>query len=117
MKREDLAQLLDGASYAGAACRHALQDGAEFILWHGTAPADRMVPAYERRAARALADGVPTLGFTEALDGLRRAGRQDLLLGQVTLVDPPYLFMVFLAADAAALVACVGIGQRAGRDG
>jgi hypothetical protein len=118
MDRDGVARLLTGTSYTATACRYALQDGADFILWQGTAPADRMVPAYERREARALADGVPTLGFPEALEGLRRAGCQQVQLGQVTLADPPYLFMIFLAGDPTALVACVGIDQRlaAGRD-
>jgi hypothetical protein len=114
MDRDGLAQVLTDAGHAATACRSALKEGAEFILWQGVVPADRMVSAYERREARALADGVPTLGFPEALDRLRRAGRQKLQLGQVTMVDPPYLFMIFLTGDPTALVACVGIDQKAG---
>jgi len=116
MDRDGLAQVLTNAGHAATACRSALQDGAELILWQGVVPADRMVLAYERREARALADGVPTLGFPEALDRLRRAGHQELQLGQVTAVDPPYLFMIFLTGDPTALVACVGIDQQVGND-
>jgi len=112
MDRDGLADVLTHAGHAAAACRSALQQGAELILWQGVVPADRMVSAYERRQARALADGVPTLGFSEALDRLRGAGRGALQLGQVTTADPPYVFMIFLAGDT--LVACVGIDKRAG---
>jgi hypothetical protein len=111
MDRDGLAQVLTDAGHAATACRSALHEGAELILWKGRVPADRMVPAYERRQARALADGVRTIGFPEALDGLRRAGHQELRLGQVTVVDPPYVFMLFLTGDPTALVACVGIDQ------
>jgi hypothetical protein len=116
MDRDGLARMLTDAGHAATACRSALQEGADLILWQGVVPADRMVSAYERRQARALADGVPTLGFPEALNRLRHAGRQELQLGQVTMADPPYLFMIFLTGDPIALVACVGIDQHVGTD-
>jgi hypothetical protein len=109
VERNQLAELLEGPGYASSACRHALLDGARFLLWDGLMPADRMVPAYERKEALAAAEGTATLGFPEALVALRAAGSQKLRLGQVTLADPPYKFMVFLSDDPDTVVACLGV--------
>jgi hypothetical protein len=109
VERNQLAELLDGPGYASSACRHALLDGARFLVWEGATPADRMVPAYERREALAAASGTATLGFPDALVALRAAGNQLLRLGQVTLANPPYRFMVFLSGDPDAVVACLGV--------
>jgi len=109
MERNQLAELLDGPGYADCACRHALLHGAAFLVWKGSAAADRMVPAYERRRRRAAAEGMATLGFPEALLVLRALGTQQVRLGQVTLLDNTYRFMLFLAADLSAVVACLGI--------
>jgi hypothetical protein len=113
VNRDDLAELLLGEGAAATACSSALQDGAELILWQGTAPADRMLAAYRRRHQRALADAAPTVGFPEALERLGRAGADSVRLGQVTANDPDYLYMVFLTEDPPALVACVGIARPA----
>lgn len=109
VERNQLAELLEGPSYASSACRHALLDGARFLLWEGSTPADRMVPAYERKEALAAAEGTATLGFSEALVALRAAGTKQLRLGQVTLANPPYRFMVFLSDDPESVVACLGV--------
>jgi hypothetical protein len=118
VERNELAQLLDTSTYAWGtyawgACRHALLDGAPFILWDGSVPASRLLPAYERREMRTVADGIATVGFAEAVASLRSAGNQPVRLGQVTVADPPYLFMLFLAGDESAVVACLGIDQTA----
>ncbi len=109
VERVRLAELLDTPSYASSACRYALLDGARFVVWDSSGPADRMVPAYERRGALAAAAGTSTLGFPEALAALRAAGSQHLRLGTVTLAQPPYRFTVFLADDPEIVVACLGI--------
>ncbi len=109
MERNQLATLLEGPGYASSACRHALLDGARFVVWDNAGPADRMVEAYERRAVSAAAAGTSTLGFAEALAALRAAGGQQVRLGTVTLADPSYRFTVFLAVDPEAVVACLGI--------
>jgi hypothetical protein len=111
MDQERLTQLLDGSTEAGSACRAALLDGAELILWEGSAPADRMLAAYRRRHAHVLADAVESIGFNEALDDLQRAGTSQLNLGQVTVADPAYVYMLFLIATPPALVACLGISR------
>jgi hypothetical protein len=114
VERNELAQLLDTPTYAWGACRHALLDGAAYTVWEGSVPASRLLPAYERRAMRTVADGIPTIGFADAVASLRRIGNQPVWLGQVTVADPPYLFMLFLTDEASAVVACLGIDQ-AGR--
>jgi hypothetical protein len=109
MERDQLVELLNGPGGAGIACRQALLDGATFLVWKGCAAADRMVPAYERRQRHAVAEGVATLGLPEALVALRAMGTEQLRLGQVTLLDNTYSFMLFLAADLSVVVACLGI--------
>jgi hypothetical protein len=111
VNREVVADLLVGEGVAASACSSALRDGAEFILWEGSAPADRMLAAYRRRHQRALADAAPTVGFPEALERLGRAGADTLVLGQVSANDPDYLYMIFLTENPPALVACVGIAR------
>ena len=110
MERDHLAHLLDRTDHASTACRTALLSGADFVLWDGSTPASRMVPAYERRQAQTTASGAATLGLDEALATLREAGVTGIRLGQVTLSDPPYVFMVFLAGDPASVIACFGVG-------
>jgi hypothetical protein len=111
MDQQRLTQLLDGTSEAGSACRCALLDGAELILWQGSAPADRMLAAYRRRRTQAVTDAVDSVGFDQALDDLRRAGTSQLNLGQVTAAHPAYTYMVFMTYDPPALVACLGIAR------
>ena len=111
MEQERLAQLLDGSTEAGSACRAALLDGAELILWEGSAPADRMLAAYRRRHAHVVAQSVESVGFTEALDDLQRAGTRQLSLGQVTVTDPAYVYMLFLTGTPPEVVACLGIAK------
>jgi hypothetical protein len=111
MERDQLAKLLDQTDGTARACRAALLDGADYKLWEGTTPASRMVPAYERRQTQTIASGASTMGFADALVTLRGAGVADIRLGQVTAVNPPYVFMVFLAEDSTSVVGCFGIGQ------
>jgi hypothetical protein len=108
MQRDELAHLLDGGGNASQACRTALLGGADLTLWDDAAPAARMVPAYERRHAQTISAGAETLGFPEALTALRDAGARPVRLGRVTSADTPYVFMIFLAAEPASVVACFG---------
>lgn len=108
MQRDELTHLLDGGGNASQACRTALLSGADLTLWDDAAPAARIVPAYERRHARTISTGAKTLGFPEALTALRGAGGRAIRLGKVTSADPPYVFMVFLAAEPASVIACFG---------
>ena len=109
MTRDELAELLETPGYAASACRHALLDGARFVVWENSGPANQMVPAYERQEALAAGSGTASIGFSEALTALRAAGAQLVRLGTVTIAQPPYRFTVFLASDPQAVVACLGI--------
>jgi hypothetical protein len=112
VERNQLAQMLDASGNASGACRDAVLGGAGFIVWDGTVPASRLLPAYERREVRTVAEGTPTIGFAEAVASLRRLGTEPVRLGQVTVADPPYVFMVFFGGDASTVVACLGIDQK-----
>src|SRR5690242_8505774 len=111
MDQERITQLLDGSTEAASACRTALIEGADLILWQGSAPADRMLAAYRRRHAQILADAVDSIGFTEALDDLQRAGTRQLCLGQVTVTYPAYIYMLFMTNDPPKLIACLGVAR------
>jgi len=111
MDQERLTQILADTNEAGSACRAALLNGAELILWRGSAPADRMLAAYRRRHAQILANATGSIGFTEALDQLARAGTRDLNLGQVTAAHPAYVYMIFTTNEPPRLIACVGIAR------
>jgi hypothetical protein len=111
MNQVRITQLLRNGSQAAAACRAALIDGAELILWQGSAPADRMLAAYRRRHALVMADAIDSIGFTEALDDLQRAGIRELHLGQVTVAFPSYVYTLFLINDPPELVACLGVAR------
>ena len=113
MERDRLTQLLDGPGDAVRACRTALIDGAELTSWGDPAPASRMLPAYERRHAQSIASGATTVGFDEALSGLRHAGAQSVSLCQVTVSQPPSVFMVFLGGEPVTVIACFGVQRGA----
>jgi hypothetical protein len=110
-----LTQLLDGPGDAARACRSALLDGAELTSWGDPTPASRMLPTYERRQAQSIASGATTVGLAEALCCLRDAGAKSVSLCQVTVNEPPYVFMVFVTDEPARVVACFGIQQRVSR--
>jgi hypothetical protein len=111
MDQAGITQLLDNGTPAAAACRAALIDGADLILWQGSAPADRMLAAYRRRHASIMADGIDSVGFIEALDDLHRAGTRELQLGQVAVATPAYVYMLFMTNDPPQLVACLGVAR------
>lgn len=113
VERDRLAELLDTSGYASSACRHALLDGADFTVWDDSVPASKMLPAYERRERHTLAEDIPTLGFAAAIADLRSMGNRPVQVGQVKIVDPPYVFMLFLDAEGTSVVACFGVDQRA----
>jgi hypothetical protein len=70
-----------------------------------------LVALYARRDSHTRQQGIPTLGFTRAVDDLRAHGEDLVRLGAVDLDDPPYHFQLFLNADATAVVACLGVDQ------
>jgi hypothetical protein len=113
MERDALANLLDHTSSTATAtaCRTALLAGAELRIWGGGAPADQMLPAYQRRQVATASAGTATIGFPEALAALRHAGSQRVHLAQVTTTEPEYLYLVFLAGEPMTVIACIRIDK------
>lgn len=115
MEREELIALLAEESPVTTACREALARGAAFRIWDGafgSVPANNLAATYGVRRVHTRERGIPTLGFAEAVETLRALGEQPVRLGGVTQLDPPYYFQLFLTADAASVLACIGVDQR-----
>ncbi|MEV0427740.1 hypothetical protein [Micromonospora sp. NPDC050495] len=115
MKREELISLLAGESPANKACREALERGASFRVWdgaHGLVPANNLASTYRARESITRNRGIPTLGFALAVETLHALGEQPVRLGGVTQPDPPYYFQLFLTADVASVLACIGVDQK-----
>jgi hypothetical protein len=109
--RDRLAQLLDRDGETFAACRRAVLAGARFWATERTQPASALVALYARHDRPTRRRGIPTLGFTQAVDDLRARGDDPVRVGAVDIEDPPYHFQLFLNEDATAVVACLGVDQ------
>ncbi|MEU8329368.1 hypothetical protein [Micromonospora sp. NPDC048839] len=112
MEREELISLLAGQGPVTEACRQALEQGASFNIWDGLVPASNLAPTYRVREAITRDRGITTLGFAAAVETLHALGEQPVRIGRVTQLDPPYHFQLFLAADAASVLACIGVDQQ-----
>ncbi|MEU8801275.1 hypothetical protein [Spirillospora sp. NPDC048819] len=111
MERETLAALLVGDQDAYSACREALLTGAEPSASSGLVPVSDLIATYAAREAITRENGIPTLGFAVALRSLRTCELEEVLLWWVTQLEPAYLFLLFLSADEARVVACIGVSQ------
>jgi hypothetical protein len=112
MRRADLITLLAGAGPAETACRQALQGNAEYVVYAERFAAEQLANSYDRRHRAMERVGTPTVGFPEAVAALRAHTPGDVLLGSVTVDDPPIHFQIFLTTAADKLVACLGVDQR-----
>jgi hypothetical protein len=115
VKRQDLISLLASESPVNKACRKALEQRASFRIYDGATglvPASNLAPTYRVREAHTRERGIPTLGFPAAVETLQALGEEPVRLGGVTQLDPPYYFQLFLAADAASVLACIGVDQQ-----
>lgn len=115
MERDQLVRLLDNRGEAFIACREALASGARFWVSGVDQPVSALVRTYARRDSRTRAAGVPTLGFSAAVDALRNWGEQMIRIGAVDAEDPPYHFQVFLDQALTAVMACLGVEQSRNR--
>jgi hypothetical protein len=113
MRRDDLITLLAGAGPAETACRQALQErNAEYVVYAERMAAEQLANSYARRQRAMERTGTPTVGFPEAVQALRAYTPGEVLLGSVTLHDPPIHFQLFLTPDADKVLACLGVDQR-----
>jgi hypothetical protein len=112
MRRSELITLLAGAGPAETACRQALRGNAEFVVYAERIAAEQLANSYARRHRAMERTGTPTVGFPEAVAALRAHMPGEVLLGSVTIDDPPIHFQLFLTPAADKLVACLGVDQR-----
>jgi hypothetical protein len=113
MRRDELITLLAGAGPAETACRQALiVHHAEYVVYAERMAAEQLANSYARRQRAMERVGTPIVGFDTAVAALRAHAPGEVLLGSVTLDEPPIHFQLFLTPDAGKLLACVGIDQR-----
>ncbi|MEV4535000.1 hypothetical protein AB0J82_14330 [Asanoa sp. NPDC049518] len=111
MERAELISLLADEAPAQRACRAALEGGAIFHVQPGDGiPANELAPSYRVREAHIRKVGIPSVGFAEAVETLAALEERPVLVGSVAQEASPRSFVVFLAADATAVLACIGVG-------
>ncbi|WP_327301712.1 hypothetical protein [Streptomyces goshikiensis] len=110
MERDELRQAFTVESTVNSQAKSALAAGAPFEIWPGRMPAARLHHTYARRLRRLQKLERPSLGFEEAVASLAKIGNQELLVG---FIDDRkrggYRFIVFLSADLARVIACIGL--------
>jgi hypothetical protein len=113
MERDALMALLAHAvaTPTTAACRTALLSGADLALWGGGAPANQMLPTYQRRQIATTSAGAATTGFPEALAALRQAGSERVHIAQVTTFERACRYLVSLSGEPMTVIAGIGIDE------
>ena len=111
MDRGLLAQLLGGENEAFTACRRFVVAGARLWVSDQAQPASEFARTYQRRASHIELVGIPTLGFSVAVQALHQYGEQPVRLGAVDVDDPPYHFQLFLNEELTSVIACLGVDQ------
>lgn len=111
MRRGDVETFLDDAGTAGEACKTALHLGAELTVRDKHAPAFGMWMTYRFRYTLMQDDDISTIGSETGLKRLVDYGHRPIRLGRVRLNVPRCSFLLFLVADEARLVACIGHGD------
>jgi hypothetical protein len=112
--RTRLAELLDKDGAAFARCREAVLSGAPFSVSESSQPAAQFEEIYAGREAHTRSIGLPTVGFADALRGLRAHGDRPVHVGGVDVADPPYHFVFFLDEELTTAVGCIGVDQHKG---
>jgi hypothetical protein len=103
MERQQLAYMLEKDEAAFAACRRTVLAGARFWIAEQSQPASTLVSIYDYRDRHTQRQGVPTFGFTHAVDQLRAWQDGLVRIGAVDQDEPPYHFQLFLNEAATAL--------------
>ncbi|MFI6090579.1 hypothetical protein [Streptomyces sp. NPDC051218] len=76
-------------------------------------PADRLANIYRTRLRHTQRRGQPTLALAATVNLLLAAEEELLHIGQINAADASWTFMLFLNADATAVVACTAVARRA----
>ncbi|MFI6850068.1 hypothetical protein OG535_39840 [Kitasatospora sp. NBC_00085] len=111
MTRDDLAEMLADQTPACGPARDALLSGGTFDVWDGLIPASRHFGTYSFRLRNTQRRGVATLGLTETLGILERAGEEPLRIGRIRTADGAWAFMLFFNAEATTVLACARGGR------
>ncbi|GAA3954282.1 hypothetical protein GCM10023085_40970 [Actinomadura viridis] len=111
MDPENLVALLDRDEDAYIACRAALVNGAALETSARPVPVPDLIPTYTVREANTRENGIPTLGFADALHDLQACELGEVLLWSVEQRDPAYYFLLFVSPNEQAVIACIGVSQ------
>ncbi|MFG2165569.1 hypothetical protein [Micromonospora chersina] len=114
MTRDELLSALADDVPAHRACRQALLQGAEFVVWEDGIPASHLESIYRRRKRHAQITGRRTVALRETVERLRKCGPQLVRLGKVTVNEPPGAFMLFLAFDRPHVIGCTEVERGGG---
>jgi hypothetical protein len=109
--RDLLVQLLSGGREAFIACRQSVLAGGRMWVSGDAQPASGLARIYQRRAGHTQRRGIPTLGFSAAVQALHEYGERPVRLGAVDIDDPPYHFQLFFEESLTSIVACLGVDQ------
>ncbi|MDW8805476.1 hypothetical protein P1P68_11985 [Streptomyces scabiei] len=109
MDRAELAGMLGDQTAACEPARTALLDGDHFVVWDGSVPSHELAGIYAARLRRARKRGTETLALPSTVDILTRLEAAQVRIGCVFSPDRTWAFMLFLADDAGAVLACTGV--------
>ncbi|MGP3638484.1 hypothetical protein ACTU45_35200 [Streptomyces sp. 24-1644] len=111
MNRADLAEMLNEQTAACEPAKAALLGGGDFVIWDGDVPGQQLASIYAARHRRARKRGTETLALSATVDILTQYGTAPLRIGCIFTRDRTWAFMLFLAEDASAVLACTGVRQ------
>lgn len=109
MDRAELAGMLRDQTAACEPAREALLAGGDFVVWDGRVPSQQLVGIYAARLRRARKRGTETLALPSTVDILTRLEAAQVRIGCIFSLDRTWAFMLFLADDASAVLACTGV--------
>jgi hypothetical protein len=109
MDREELAAILSDQTPACEPARAALLDGGDFAVWDGSVSSRQLADIYTARLRRARKRGTETLALPSTVDTLARLEAAQVRIGCIFSPDRTWAFMLFLADDTSAVLACTGV--------
>lgn len=111
MDRAELAEMLGDQTAACEPARAALLHGGDFVVWDGSVPSQELASIYAARLRRARKRGTETLALPSTVDILTQLEAAQVRIGCVFSPARTWAFMLFLADDASAVLACTGVRQ------